>query len=474
MVSGDTARVAARAIGVLALIVGLAAAALVAALLGIDTVGEIRDGVPSLLVAVMVIALIAAGLAPRLLRSRRLAAPFIGWLGAMISVVALIFVVGSASLLEFILRELIVPDLLNETRVGLFLTIWVGMLLLPAAAIAGTSWALLARVINRLVGRPVRELIASRQLLWRPSWPGFGRGALAIIALAVISLAVVSARAGRPDGSVCLDVGGESPMSGAWSPSGSMLAIASTRDLNERGTISLFEWPSQKVIARWPAWIEDMQTLAVDDRGRVYWMAHAMEPPWTSAVMTVAPGEIPTVVLRPRDDEQLLWDISLSAGELRGHSNTDHEPMRIPLAGSEAGTLRPLAMPVSPVGTMWWSPDGTWAVAVAEGAWTIAGEWESPVVVIGPDRTPARLALGAMRSPRRVAMTSDRGHVIASGWVEPSTITNVETGASQSVLHGHQRWIVVSERDDVAWANDESYARPGRPCVVSLAMLPRP
>jgi hypothetical protein len=187
-----------------------------------------------------------------------------------------------------------------------------------------------------------------------------------------------------------------------------------------------------------------------------------MEPPWSDTIMTVEPGR-PASVLTWRDglQDELLWDISWSDGELRGHTTNSHRPVRVPLTGPERGSVLPLDFPISVVGTMWWSPDGQWAVSI--------GEWDtSPAVVLQPDRSTQHVPLPVDTYPRTFAMTPDRRSIIAAGWVDRSAIIDPATGSWRPLLDGAQRWIIVSELGDVAWANDEGYSMPSRPCVARL------
>lgn len=112
------------------------------------------------------------------------------------------------------------------------------------------------------------------------------------------------------------------------------------------GHVRLFEWSSGELVAEWSAWVEDRQTVVVDDRARVFWLSHALSGPYPQpapvlpALMVATPSE-PRKVFASVTDQP--WDMSLVDDEIRARSaDSAHRPIRIPLSGNEAGRVLPL------------------------------------------------------------------------------------------------------------------------------------
>jgi hypothetical protein len=147
-------------------------------------------------------------------------------------------------MIAFTAQNWLVPDLGSQLALILF-GLGMGVLyLLPGLLVGGAAWATMARALNRIVER--------RQLTFEHRAMGisFARGALVALGSAILVAGLVIAVAGRPGSTRCLDVGGDVPHSGAWSPDGSLLAIASSSDPNRIGHVRLFRWPSGELIAR--------------------------------------------------------------------------------------------------------------------------------------------------------------------------------------------------------------------------------
>ncbi|MDP8904400.1 MAG: hypothetical protein M3N29_03650 [Chloroflexota bacterium] len=230
------------------------------------------------------------------------------------------------------------------------------------------------------------------------------------------------------------------------------------------GHVRLFAWPSGELVSKWPAWVEDFQTIVVDGAGRMIWVSldslsgpYPKPAPVLPALMAATPSQSPRVLATVTDHP---WDLSLVGGEIRAQTaDGAHRPIRIPLSGPDAGRVLPLEFPFTHVGTMWWSPDGQWAVGSDDGT-------SSSAVVLGP--AGIRRGVELSDSPRTFALTPDRATLVTAYWVAQSTMTDVGTGVSRPILEKRQRWIVVSERGDVAWATD-NHMPNRRPCVAPLA-----
>ncbi len=406
-------------------------------------------------VALVTLAVSGAALGPLLLRGGGIAAAFIGLLWAGVTFAALTLAVGGAMIVDIGIRDGLGADLVALTLLGPVALLWDALVMLPAIIVAGLAWAILVRSLNRIIGVDRLSELARRLPDLR-----FARGAIVIVGVTVLAAALTMAAAGRPASARCLDVDGEVPLSGAWSPGGGLLAIASTSNPNRMGHVRLFEWPSGRLLAQWPGWVEDRQTVVVDDDGRVVWVSTAMEPPWAQTLMAARAGETPRVLV----PATVVWsDLSLVNGELRGRTGGgDHRPVSIPLTGPDAGRALPLDFPIRPLGRMWWSPDGQWAVGIEQ--WSF-----SPAVVVHVGVETFTVELPHESYPRTFALTPDRSALVTASWTGPSTITDLGSGAVRRILDGRQRWISVSERGDVAWANDDGM--PSRPCVVALDEL---
>jgi hypothetical protein len=412
---------------------------------------------PSLLFPLVVAALMGAAVAPRLLRANRIGAIGGGILWVLGSLVAISFVSGLGGLIDLWLREKVSMDAVWQSFASslLVLLVWGLPVILPVSLAVGLLWAAIGRLLNRLV-RNLRgpQVPASRV--------SFGRVLLASILLMPIGLGLTVSRATQPPGSRCLPIIGERPLSGAWSPDGRLLAIASAAGPNAEGHVRLFSWPLGDLVATWDAWVEDEQTLAVDDAGRAYWTTAVLQPPWDEGIQAAAPGGAPTWLIRKGGPEEvLLWDLTWSAGELRAQTANSHVAVHLPLSGPDEGRIIPVDWPSPPIGAVWWSADGAWGLSTVE--------WQGTAVAVrGPDGSVELVP--APDDLRTISMTPDRSAIVASSWGGSSRIIDVTSGSARAILAGIQRWIVVSSKGDVAWANDEEQVS-GQACVLPLQTL---
>jgi uncharacterized membrane protein YhaH (DUF805 family) len=405
---------------------------------------------------VCVLAITGAALAPGMLHATRLRASIFGWFWALLSLVALVTSVSAAKIVAFAVENGALPDL-GRQLVLLAVGLGYGVFYLaPGIVIGGLAWVVGARRLNWAAEdkrSEVPEVVVSQV--------SFARGAAVALALLVLSAGVTLGFSSRPTAARCLDIGGEVALSGVWSPDGSLLAIASGSDPNASGHVRLFAWPSGDLLAKWPAWVEDRQTLVLDDEGRMIWVSRDRSGPYPRPapllpfLLEATASQPPTILMQLTDH---AWDLSLVDDEIRGaRADGTDAPVRIPLSGVAAGHVLPLVFPLAH-GPTWWSPDGRWAVG---------SDHSGAAIVFSPDGSPRRIELGGRGSPRTFALTPDRSMLLTAHWISQSTMTELATGTTRPVLDRQQRWIVVSARADVAWATDDEMPNR-RPCVAPL------
>jgi hypothetical protein len=328
----------------------------------------------------------------------------------------------------------------------------------------GFVWAFYGLVITTVylaaVGIPLGVIwgLIVRGLLGRRTRPdGPTRSAILPTAAALVLLAcgagLSQAAMTMPAGARCLDLGGERPTDGAFSPSGDRLAIVSQRDPNEPGTVRLFRWPSGELEMSWTAWVD--MDVVVDPDGRVYWSAWTGQSPWTAGVMTVAMGEEPSWFAE--GDEAALWQLAWTDDALRGKTSNSHHMASIDLDGAEAGRLR-IDQASETVGVFWASADG--ATVAYSPEWS--GD-ETTVVVDGP----ADRHIEVTGDPRSIALTADARTLVVASWFGGTRRYDVATGASGLVLSGSQSWIALSPDGAMAWGTEEQLGA-GVACLVAL------
>jgi hypothetical protein len=71
---------------------------------------------------------------------------------------------------------------------------------------------------------------------------------------------------------------------------------------------------------------------------------------------------------------------------------------------------------------------------------------------------------------RSIALTADRSTLVAASWFDGTRTFDVATGASRLIIRGSQRFIALSSRGDLAWANEEMVGK-SRLCTAALADL---
>ena len=274
----------------------------------------------------------------------------------------------------------------------------------------------------------------------------------ALLVLAISSGAALAATDRRP-GERCLDLGGQQPLGGSFSPAGDRLAIVASNDVNEGGTVYLFEWPSGERLATWSTWVGDYIAVAPD--GRVYWSADQYEPPWIHAVMTAAVGSNPEWLTT--NDGSALWNLVWTVDGLRGVTGETHVGARIRLdAGADPPVQR--VGGTAPIGVFWASSDDRTTITAAE--W-----FAHQVTLTTADGSTADVQV--VNDPRSVALSASGTAVIAASWDGGTRRYDIATGGSTSLLRRSQSWVAVSSQGDLAWADDER-SGPGLACVAPI------
>lgn len=317
----------------------------------------------------------------------------------------------------------------------------------PFTIPAGIVWALTTRALVRDRVAPIVR--RSR----RPTVRFF-------VALLAIALAAGTAQAitYAPSDARCLDFAEGRPTDAAFSPAGDLLAVALQTDPNEPGTVVLMRWPSEEVVGTWTGWVD--QEVAVDPAGRVYWAAWILSysgPDGESGdgVYSAAPGSDP--VLFATGHEVQLNDLTWTSSGLRGTTPNSHRIARIPLTGGTDMEVEPSR---DEVGAFWSSADGTATIAGP-------GYFDTALQVA---TTAGTRSVPVSDDVRSVALSADGRTIVAAGWFDGTRLIDVESGQSRLILRGSQTFVALSEKGDLAWANEEQFGR-GRLCTSTLERL---
>jgi hypothetical protein len=312
---------------------------------------------------------------------------------------------------------------------------------------AGIVWALTTRALSRIQFAP----------MVRRSKRPTARFAIALVA---IGLAAGTAQAitYAPRDARCLDLQGGSPTDAAFSPAGDLLAVTLQSDPNQPGSVVLMRWPSGEVIDSWSAWVD--QEVAVDPSGRVYWPAWILsfsgpEGESGDGVYTATPESDP--VLLATGDESELNDLTWTSGGLRGTTPNSHQIARIPLTG---GIRIEVTHSSDEVGAFWSSADGTVTV-------TGPGYFGTTLEVATASGTRSVPISGDARS---VALSADGQTIVEAGWFDGTRLIDVQSGNSRLILRGSQTFVALSEKGDLAWANEEQFGH-GHLCTSTLERL---
>lgn len=71
---------------------------------------------------------------------------------------------------------------------------------------------------------------------------------------------------------------------------------------------------------------------------------------------------------------------------------------------------------------------------------------------------------------RSVALSADHKTIVEAGWFDGTRLIDVDTGQTHLLMRGSQVFVALSERGDLAWANDEDFGT-ARLCTSTLARL---
>ena len=307
----------------------------------------------------------------------------------------------------------------------------------------GIVWGMLTLVIARRLGSGPGRRHSGRVVM----------GALAAVALVGGASQAIAA---QPAAATCRAMGSGAAVDAAFSPAGDLLAVATQTDPNEPGTIVLIRWPSGEEVGRWHAWVDE--DLAVSPTGEVYWSAWVLGP-FPMDESTVSDG---IYVGRPgaepewfaTGEESPLNDLTWTTHGLRGTTPNSHRVSVI-----HAGSAGPLSTGRE-VGAFWSSADASWTAT--------GPAWEGTLVrVAGPGTS---VAVDVREDQRSIALTADRSTLVAASWFNGTRTFDVATGASRLVIRGSQRFIALSSRGVLAWANEEMVGH-SRLCTASLTDL---
>jgi hypothetical protein len=325
---------------------------------------------------------------------------------------------------------------------GLYGTIVLCVISVVAVPI-GIVWGMITMVLARRTSSGPGSRHPGRVLL----------GALAAVALVGGASQAIAA---QPAAAMCRAMASGAVTDAAFSPAGDLLAIATQTDPNEPGTIVLMRWPSGEEIARWHAWID--QELAVSPTGEVYWSAWVLgfvtmdERTVSAGIYVGRPGAEPEWFAT--GEESPLNDLTWTTHGLRGTTPNSHRVSAI-----HAGSAGPRSTGRE-VGAFWSSADASWTAT--------GPAWEgTSVLIAGPGSS---VAVNVHEDQRSIALTADRSTLVAASWFDGTRTFDVATGASRLIIRGSQRFIALSSRGDLAWANEEMVGK-SRLCTAALADL---
>jgi hypothetical protein len=419
-----------------------------AAVLWIDASKAVESEQLALVATTALACAIVAGAlwGPSVLRSGRASAIIRGLLAGLLAGVMWLVVSLSGTYLSAVGRGATGP--VNGTGLAILFFSGIPILLtygLVVVGLPGMLWAVATRGLARW---PLAAWLTSdtgQRSELRGDLRAWKWTAVAMVLLAA-GVGLGDARSKMPPGSVCLDLQGDRPVAGAWSPDGSLLAIASDADPNLPGTVRVIRWPSQELVWLWAdVWVD--QTVAMGPDGHVYWsgtvLGAGVAADDSDGVLEAVPGSTPAWLSTGLANDPVLWSLHWTEGELRGTTANEKQAIRIPLDGPEQGQALALTSVPGPVEALWSSPQGDWLV------WRPVSE---DLEVSGPG---LRRTLEGVHDVRTVSMTADRAVVVVTPWISATYAIDLGTGAVRELISGSQRWSAVSSRGDVAWATDE-------------------
>lgn len=308
----------------------------------------------------------------------------------------------------------------------------------------GVIWALATRGVDRIIGRVAGHGGTGRP----PSTAGL------VLALILISVGggTAQALAYAPWSTRCFPLPGGTPTDAAFSPAGDLLVVALPGEAGAVGTVLLLDWPTGRTVAHWQALADEAVT--VGPNGQVYWSSsdYNGEGP---GIVSAVPGSAPTLLVGP--DSTGLSELTWTSTGLVGITTDSQSVGRISLASS------PSELTVEPgsgeIGELWASPDG--AVLATQ-------QWAGSTIDI---RSPS----GSVSVPIKggalsFALSADLRTIVVAAATGGIRLVDIASGHSRRVMAGSQAFITVSERGDIAWANDEQFGR-AQLCTSTLAQL---
>lgn len=250
----------------------------------------------------------------------------------------------------------------------------------------------------------------------------------------------------------CLDLPGGAPSAAGFSPAGDLLAVTTHRDSTTPGTVYLLEWPSGRLLGQWAAWVD--RAVAVAPDGRVYWSA-ADYANGTNGIQTARAGSQVTWFTAP--DGGGLVDMNWTTSGLRGIGTTIDELGFLPFADDHSAVINVDSSDNS--GAFWVSSDGS--------ATATSTFHPGDTVEVTTSSGTVSIPTGPVQS---IALTADRRRLVVAAAAGGLDLIDIASGHSQRLMPGSQEFVAISERDDVAWLNDEPFG-PGRLCTSTLARL---
>ncbi len=308
----------------------------------------------------------------------------------------------------------------------------------------GVVWAFASRAVRRVSTRAPGRL------------ESVGRRASTVTFL--VSLLVISGLGGVamtvryvPWATRCLDLPGGSPAGASFSPAGDLLAVAAHPESTTAGTVILLEWPSGRLLGQWSARVD--RAVAVAPDGQVYWSS-VDDTSGTNGIMSARVGTQPIWFSAPYSGG--MTDLSWTNAGLRGRGTTTDQVGSLPLVGDHSTVSYDES---SYVGAVWVSPDGR----------------GSAISTFGPDEmvevtTPSGTALVVTGPVQSIALTADYHELVAAQANDGLNIIEIASGRSHQLMPGSQAFVTVSQRGDIAWANEEPFGHRHL-CTSTLAQL---
>lgn len=151
--------------------------------------------------------------------------------------------------------------------------------------------------------------------------------------------------------------------------------------------------------------------------------------------------------------------LALGGDGLVGTTPNSHDIAVIPLGGD--GTAMETRPTSDEIGAFWSSTDDST---------TVAGPGYGGTTVAVTTKAGGTQLVPVTGDPRSVALSADHRTIVEAGWFDGTRFIDVASGQTQLVMRGSQAFVALSERGDLAWANDEQFGS-ARLCTSTLARL---